>query len=84
MQSCIEHPRSCSRTFRPCEYARRSSSLPFPRLPIRICCATLAASPWPTKAQIQGFIQDYLGHRNIQHTVKYMASNPVRFQKLWR
>lgn len=28
-------------------------------------------------------IQDYLGHRNIQHTVKYTASNPARFQKLW-
>ena len=29
-------------------------------------------------------IQDYLGHRNIQHTVKYTATNPVRFEKLWR
>ena len=29
-------------------------------------------------------IQDYLGHRNIQHTVKYTASNPARFQKLWQ
>ena len=29
-------------------------------------------------------IQDYLGHRNIQHTVKYTASNPARFEKLWR
>ena len=28
-------------------------------------------------------IQDYLGHRNIQHTVKYTATNPARFQKLW-
>jgi hypothetical protein len=24
-------------------------------------------------------IQDYLGHRNIQHTVKYTATNPTRF-----
>ena len=23
-------------------------------------------------------IQDYLGHRNIQHTVKYTATNPAR------
>ena len=30
------------------------------------------------------FIQDYLGHRNIQHTVKYTATNPARFEKLWR
>jgi type 1 fimbriae regulatory protein FimB len=29
-------------------------------------------------------IQDYLGHRNIQHTVRYTATNPARFQKLWR
>jgi type 1 fimbriae regulatory protein FimB len=29
-------------------------------------------------------IQDYLGHRNIQHTVRYTATNPVRFEKLWR
>lgn len=29
-------------------------------------------------------IQDYLGHRNIQHTVMYTAANPARFEKLWR
>jgi type 1 fimbriae regulatory protein FimB len=29
-------------------------------------------------------IQDYLGHRNIQHTVKYTATSPARFEKLWR
>jgi len=29
-------------------------------------------------------IQDYLGHRNIQHTVIYTASNTARFEKLWR
>ena len=29
-------------------------------------------------------IQDYLGHRNMQHTVRYTATNPVRFEKLWR
>lgn len=27
-------------------------------------------------------IQDYLGHRNIQHTVMYTATNPARFEKL--
>ncbi len=25
-------------------------------------------------------IQDYLGHRNIQHPVMYTATNPVRFE----
>lgn len=29
-------------------------------------------------------IQDYLGHRNIQHTVIYTSTNPVSFEKLWR
>jgi len=29
-------------------------------------------------------IQDYLGHRRIQHTVRYTASNPARFERLWR
>lgn len=24
------------------------------------------------------------GHRNIQHTVRYTATNPARFEKLWR
>ncbi len=27
-------------------------------------------------------IQDYLGHRNIQHTVIYTAANPARFERL--
>ena len=29
-------------------------------------------------------IQDCLGHRNIQHTVRYTATNPARFERLWR
>jgi type 1 fimbriae regulatory protein FimB len=29
-------------------------------------------------------IQVYLGHRNIQHTVRYTATNPARFEKLGR
>jgi type 1 fimbriae regulatory protein FimB len=28
-------------------------------------------------------IQDYLGHR-IQYTVQYTATNPARFERLWR
>jgi len=30
------------------------------------------------------FIQDYMGHRNSQHTVRYTATNPARFERLWR
>lgn len=29
-------------------------------------------------------IQDYLGHRNIRHTVIYTASNSARFERLWK
>jgi type 1 fimbriae regulatory protein FimB len=29
-------------------------------------------------------IQDYLGHCYIGHTVKYTATNPARFERLWR
>lgn len=29
-------------------------------------------------------IQDYLGHLNIRHTVIYTATNPARFERLWR
>ncbi|ECA1878895.1 tyrosine-type recombinase/integrase [Salmonella enterica] len=29
-------------------------------------------------------IQDYLGHRNINHTVHYTASNPARFIRVWQ
>ncbi|MDU2776460.1 MAG: tyrosine-type recombinase/integrase, partial [Klebsiella grimontii] len=28
-------------------------------------------------------IQDFLGHRNIQHTVIYTASNDARFREVW-
>ncbi|MBV9107448.1 MAG: tyrosine-type recombinase/integrase [Verrucomicrobia bacterium] len=28
-------------------------------------------------------IQDYLGHKNIQHTVKYTKLAPGRFSNLW-
>ncbi|WP_114194190.1 tyrosine-type DNA invertase [Edaphovirga cremea] len=29
-------------------------------------------------------IQDYLGHRNIAHTVRYTASNSYRFRTIWQ
>ena len=29
-------------------------------------------------------MQDYLGHRHIQPTVRYTATNPARFARLWR
>ncbi|EFB0088443.1 tyrosine-type recombinase/integrase [Salmonella enterica] len=29
-------------------------------------------------------IQDYLGHRNIRHTVRYTASSAARFEGIWQ
>jgi integrase len=29
-------------------------------------------------------IQDYLGHKNIQHTVRYTELSPTRFREFWR
>jgi len=29
-------------------------------------------------------IQFYLGHKNIQHTVRYTEISPVRFKKFWK
>ena len=29
-------------------------------------------------------IQHYLGHKNIQHTVRYTELSPVRFKGFWK
>jgi len=42
------------------------------------CGYALANRGWDTR-----MIQDWLGHRQIQHTVKYTAMNPERFRNLW-
>ena len=39
---------------------------------------------WPTKATIRRALQAYLGHRNIQHTVRYTELSPGRFKDFWR
>ena len=36
-----------------------------------------------TKGHDTRAIQDYLGHRNIQHTVRYTQLNPSRFESFW-
>lgn len=43
------------------------------------CGYTLADNGVDTR-----LIQDYLGHRNIRHTVIYTASNSMRFEKIWK
>jgi integrase len=51
---------------------------------IRTCCGTPAGLPLADQGPDTRLIQDYLGHRNIQHTAIYTAANPARFEKLWR
>ncbi|MGH9444136.1 MAG: tyrosine-type recombinase/integrase [Terriglobia bacterium] len=62
--------------------ASRSASLPFaahPHMLRHACGFALADQGADTR-----LIQDYLGHRKIEHTVKYTATNPARFERLWR
>ena len=47
------------------------------------CCATPVASLWPTAGNTRA-LQAYLGHRNIQHTVRYTELAPDRFKGFWR
>jgi type 1 fimbriae regulatory protein FimB len=60
------------------EKARLPVAVP-PRMLRHACGFALADQGADTR-----LIQDYLGHRNIQRTVRYTATNPARFEKLWR
>jgi len=60
----------------------KTAALPFsahPHMLRHACGFALADHGADTR-----LIQDYLGHRNIQHTLRYTAANPARFEKLWR
>jgi len=43
------------------------------------CGFALAAKGHDTRA-----LQAYLGHKNIQHTVRYTELSPIRFKNFWR
>jgi site-specific recombinase XerD len=43
------------------------------------CGYALANAGHDTRA-----IQDWLGHRSIQHTVRYTELSPTRFRDFWR
>jgi site-specific recombinase XerD len=61
--------------------AGEEAHLPFPVHPhmLRHACGFyLANRGVDTRA-----IQHYLGHRNIQHTVRYTELAPQRFSELW-
>ena len=51
---------------------------------IRICCGMPAASPLANKGHDTRALQAYLGHKNIQHTVRYTELAPTRFKDFWR
>lgn len=64
------------------ERAGVSAKLPFPVHPhmLRHACGfALANAGHDTRA-----VQAYLGHRNIQHTVRYTELAPTRFKDFWR
>jgi type 1 fimbriae regulatory protein FimB/type 1 fimbriae regulatory protein FimE len=42
-------------------------------------CARMTYKGHDTRAE-----QAYLGHRNIQHTVRYTELSPDRFKNFWR
>ena len=58
-----------------------AAGLPFVPHPHQLrhgCGYYLASQGHDTRA-----IQDYLGHQNIQHTVRYTAMAPHRFESFW-
>jgi integrase len=62
--------------------AGQVAGLPFAPHPHQLrhaCGYYLASRGHDTRA-----IQDYLGHKNIQHTVRYTAMAPHRFESFWQ
>ena len=61
--------------------AGESAGIPFQVHPHQLrhaCGYYLAAQGHDTRA-----IQDYLGHKNIHHTVRYTQMSPQRFENFW-
>jgi integrase len=59
--------------------ANRNPSRPHPHMLRHACGSALANKGHDTRA-----LQAYLGHRNIQHTVRYTELSPTRFKDFWR
>jgi type 1 fimbriae regulatory protein FimE len=62
--------------------AGENAGIPFPVHPhmLRHCCGyKLANNGHDTRA-----LQHYLGHKNIQHTVRYTELSPTRFKDFWK
>jgi hypothetical protein len=47
----------------------------------RTCSGTHVATRWRTNTRA---LQGWLGHMNIQHTVRYTELSPMRFKDFWR
>jgi site-specific recombinase XerD len=64
------------------ERAGRAARLPFKAHPhmLRHACGFALAN----KGHDARALQAYLGHKNIQHTVRYTELAPTRFKNLWR
>ena len=73
------HRSTVNLALRKCSAAASLPLLAHPHMLRHACGFALADQDADTR-----LIQDYLGHRNIQHTVKYTATNPARFEKFWR
>jgi type 1 fimbriae regulatory protein FimE len=60
----------------------QAAEFPFPVHPhmLRHACGFALAS----KGVDTRTIQDYLGHKSIQHTVRYTAMAPHRFERFWQ
>jgi site-specific recombinase XerD len=64
------------------ERAREAAELDFkahPHMLRHACGFALAGKGRDTRA-----LQGYLGHKNIQHTVRYTELSPTRFKDFWR
>jgi integrase len=59
--------------------AAKLSFKPHPHMLRHACGYALANRGHDTRA-----LQAYLGHRNIQHTVRYTELSPMRFKNFWR
>jgi integrase len=59
--------------------AAKLSFKPHPHMLRHACGFALANRGHDTRA-----LQAYLGHRNIQHTVRYTELSPTRFKNFWR
>ena len=59
-----------------------AAKMPFPIHPHMLrhaCCFKLANQGVDTRS-----LQQYLGHKNIQHTVRYTELSPERFRDFWK